>query len=485
MGIVFIALTKFRDSDRALLVRGTVVCFAIACGIFWTILSEEPASPLLNGLVGERVVMRGVVIGEPDTRETNVRLLVRIDKIERAGLPQIASERVLIFTDLFPEYRYGDEILIRGILERPQNRAQVAGEEQFDWVAYLAKDRIYHQMFRPEIEILSHDGGNALILSLYRIKNSFLDNLKRIIPEPESALAGSLIVGGKQSLGKDLLADFQTTGVIHIVVLSGFNLSVVAYGIMKLLERLPRSVGFLGGVLGITLFALMAGAGAATVRAAIMALIVVLARGLGRRFDATMALVVAGFAMLIYQPSLLVYDTGFQLSFLATAGLIYISPLIEERLRWVPRWRYLDMRGLTSATIAAQIAVLPWLLYKIGTLSLLALPVNLLVLPFVPAAMLFGFLAGALGWVFTLVAVPFGWIVYAILFYMISVVQFFADIPFAAVVIHKFPLWVAILLYALIVGVCLGAWRPLNMSDEMETVDQTESDVKDPKSLVA
>ncbi|HEY4506398.1 MAG TPA: ComEC/Rec2 family competence protein [Candidatus Paceibacterota bacterium] len=432
---LFLAWYLIFEKREVILALVALVLLASSFGLAWTSARGSVEDRKVRPSAEGRTFLIGTVVDEPDVRETNTRLVVETE----AG-------RVLVFTDHYPEYEYGDVLNIKGELEEPENQTTFEEGDFFDWRAYLAKENIYHQMFRPKIELVGKDGGNFLIGSLLSFKKAFLKNLARVIPEPESSLAGGLIVGAKNSLGEELLNSFRKTGVTHIVVLSGYNLSIVAdFLIIVFLLFLPRKYAFVTGALGIILFTLMTGAGPASVRAAIMATIAVMARHSGRPYNAGLALVVAGFAMILWNPKVLVFDVGFQLSFLATLGLVYLAPIFESKLAWIkPKF----LQSLAVTTISAQIAVLPWLLYKIGDLSLVALPVNLIVLGLIPAAMLFGFITGALGFIATVLSVPFGWISYLLLWFMINVIEFFAKLPLASVHLSNFPLIIVLLIYS-------------------------------------
>jgi len=106
------------------------------------------------------------------------------------------------------------------------------------------------------------------------------------------------------------------------------------------------------------------------------------------------------------------------------------------------------LRTVVVATLSTQVFVLPMLLYKMGELSLVALPVNLLILSAIPATMLFGFLAGSVGFLSSMLAFPFAFVAYALLDYELRVVEFFSHLPFASVAVSNFPLWFALLCYA-------------------------------------
>lgn len=303
---------------------------------------------------------------------------------------------------------------------------------------------------KPSVELSGLNGG---VTRLAPIKQAFDNKIEKVILEPEASLGEGLIIEGKNSLDQDLLNRFRTAGLIHVVALSGYNVTVVAENVMYLFATfLPLALAQLLGVLAVILFALLAGASSTVVRASIMALIAVLGRASGRVYDVTVALVVAACVMVLWNPKILVFDMGFQLSFLATLGLIYLEPIFSRKLTRVPEKLFkLPLRSTLATTLAAQTAVLPWILYKFGNLSLVALPVNLLVLPFVPYAMFLVFLAGALGFVLSLLSLPFAWLSYFVLAYIIGVVNGAAVIPYASVQISNFPFVLVLLSYAVMI----------------------------------
>lgn len=178
-----------------------------------------------------------------------------------------------------------------------------------------------------------------------------------------------------------------------------------------------------------------------------MAVLVIIARATGRTYQITRALIFAAFFMVLHNPKILVFDSSFQLSFMATVGLIHLAPALERYFGWVST-RF-QLREFATATIATQLFVLPMLLYKMGELSIVAFPVNLLVLPAVPITMLTGFLTGVVGFLNTPLSLPFAYASEALLSYELFVVDIFSKIPFASIQIESFPLWGAFLMYVL------------------------------------
>jgi competence protein ComEC len=178
-----------------------------------------------------------------------------------------------------------------------------------------------------------------------------------------------------------------------------------------------------------------------------MALLALFARATGRTYDAIRALVVVFVSMLLFSPLELVYDPGFQFSFAATLGLIIFSTPLQMRLLWV-RGRVL--REVVATTLAAQLFVLPLLLYQTGNLSLIAVPANILVLPSIPFAMAASAIAGIAGLAFPTASVVIALPAYALLSYVIGMAEFFAHLPFAHLIIPAFP---AVLLVPAYLGI--------------------------------
>ena len=253
------------------------------------------------------------------------------------------------------------------------------------------------------------------------------------------------MVGAKRSLGEKLLQAFRDVGLIHIVVLSGYNLTLIANVVVRITSMLPRVGGFGLGFMSIVGFATMVGGGATVVRASIMAGIGMLATFIHRPYMLMRTLMLAGVGMVLWNPFVLAFDPGFQLSFLATLGLIFIAPKFERFFLWVPGvW---SLREIVTATFATQCSVLPLLLYQMGQVSIVAPFVNMLVLPLVPFVMLTGFLTGVFEMTFTLLSVPFAWVTHVLLRYMFAVVTFFDSFTFASLDVPSISLWVLALMY--------------------------------------
>lgn len=436
LGAVLVLLS-FWAKNRQIFALSALLLIAISFGIIrYDIKDNQTDLSFFENKINSSVKVEGIVVDEPDEREKYTRLVVESSEV-----------KILVYANHYPEFQYGDKVTVSGVLKKPNNFS-----DDFDWVSYLEKDEIYFEIFYPEIELISSGNGNWIKQNLFLLKNKFLDSLSLVIPEPHSSFMGGLTVGAKQSIPKDLQEDFRKTGIIHIVVLSGYNITLVADTIMRFFSFLPGIFGISLGMLSIALFAIMTGASATIVRASIMAILVLLARATGRVNEITWALFLTAFLMIMHNPKILYFDVGFQLSFLATLALIWVAPHVKDKMQFIPK--KFQLREIASATVATQIFVLPFLLYKMGLFSVVSLPVNLLVLIFVPMTMFFGFITGGLGMISAALSVPFGWISYVFLQYELWVVDFFANLPLASFLVEKFSfVWVILvyILYGLII----------------------------------
>lgn len=414
-------------------------------------LSGSPSSLLFENMVGQEFGGEVIVIEEPDTRQKTTLLTVEFK--------DSAQTKLLLIANRYPRYSYGDVLMVEGILEKPKPFETEQGKV-FDYPAYLAKDDILYMMFYPELTLVSYEEGNVVKKYLLDLKSLFIGRAGVYIPEPEISLLGGLLVGAKHGLNDEWQAILRNAGIIHIVVLSGYNITIVAEAIMRLFGFLTLRYRVMFGVVAIALFAVMTGGSATVVRASLMALLVLLARATGRTYAITRALLIAGALMVFQNPKILVFDPSFQLSFLATLGLVYLSPLIEKYFHLLPT--KLQIRELVVSTISTQIFVTPLLLYMMGVFSIVSLPVNLLILPLIPFTMLAGFITGLISLIAPILSFPFAYATYLLLHYIFVTAHFFGTLSFATVSIPHFNGLMLVVSYTAIVFLVVFAWYRLS-----------------------
>lgn len=423
--------------------------FAAAAFRIWQSFYVVP--PDMATCLGQVVHGSGAVEEEPVQTETGQTLVVAVDSLMMSQEESCASGFLLrIRTALHPTFAYGDQVLFTGKILIPMNFQ--SGGRTFDYRGYLAKDNVFYEMKSAVVhgsvsaEVPANLGRNPVLKALFQIKRRFVGNIEHSLGDPQAGLAVGLVAGEKAALGKDLLDDFRAAGLIHIVVLSGYNITIVAVALRKLLSFLPRVWGIIVGGAGVFLFGILVGGGATVVRSCFMAGIALSADLMRRDYNVTRALVLAGLIMLIQNPAILLHDPSFQLSFLATVGLLLLAGPLESRLGFIPE--SFGMRGTVAATLATQIFVSPFILYTMGQISLVGMAVNILVLPFIPATMFFVFMCGAAGMLWAPLAQVFGWTSHLLLSYELFMVRTFAHLPFADMHLPAFSIWWMIGFYA-------------------------------------
>ncbi|MCR4406451.1 MAG: DNA internalization-related competence protein ComEC/Rec2 [Anaerolineae bacterium] len=402
------------------------------------------------------VTLTGIVAAEPDVRATYTNLRVQAETLVLEDKSQHPVRGLaLVRVPCYPEYRYGDRLEVRGLLETPPVFTD------FSYKDYLARQGVYSLVRRPQITLLERGRGNPFWATLYAFKRRAQDTITRILPDPQAALLTGILLGVESGIPADLMDAFSSTGTTHIIAISGFNISIIAGLFTALSSRLfggRRATPFAVG--GIMLYTLLVGASAAVVRAAIMGALTMIALHYGRQADALTSLFAAGILMTAINPHAL-WDVGFQLSFAATAGLIlFTAPLERQATRLLTALFHEEtaqrLVGMINealiVTLAAQITTLPIILYSFRQLSLVTLLTNFLILPAQPGVMLWGGMAALTGLVWLPAGQVLAWVAWLFLTYTIRAVELTARLPYAAVSLGQMsslPVWVY---YGLLLG---------------------------------
>lgn len=436
-------------------IKGAVLVFVVSAVVLRVaVFLAQEESRSLAAFVGQPAVVSGTVVGDPERRARSLRAAIEAGELN--GQP--AAGKFIAVLPRDTELSHGDKVVVRGVLESPEAFKTDTGRV-FDYPGYLRVRGISALM--PFAVLGSREeGGPSLLRTLYAGKHAFMESLERLLPEPRGALMEGILLGERRALPDALTQAFIVAGLIHVVVLSGYNIAVVAEAVLRLFGALmPRRSALALGAMAILCFALVAGAGAATVRACLMGLIAILARYLRRPALALRSLFVAAGAMVLWNPLVLLYDPGFLLSVLATFGLITLSPYIERRLGLVPAWEWLNIRAIAASTIAVQLFLLPALLYMSGFVSPYALLANVIVLPLIPLAMLLGFGAGALGLISPMLGLAPAYAADILLRLVVAAAEGAAHLPFAAVAVAPFPVWMVLAAYALYIPIAVRLYR--------------------------
>jgi competence protein ComEC len=370
-------------------------------------VSQLPVDSLQYRL-GETVSIQGVVDEPPRVTagtagEWSVRYRVRVDSLTSAvasPLPQTVQGGVALTVRQEgpkPAAVDGDRVIVSGKLRaihfyqnpgQPDRRAALAAQ------GVDARLSVVPGSFR----VIRHSASDSLQGRLERWREQLRQKLLTAMPEPDAALIMGMLFGGYDGIDRQTVRDFAATGIVHILSVSGAHIALLAGAVFWLASRLRLRQGWAAAIAAATLlgYGFLCGFSAPVIRSVIMGLITMAALALERRASAKRALALAVLAMLVYQPYNL-FDISFQLSVGCTAGMLYLQPIL---LQWLSSGLPKSVAQAMAATLAAQLAVIPFLAWYFGTFPVISLFANLLVAPLLEAVILLGLfttvLAGAL-----------------------------------------------------------------------------------------
>lgn len=385
----------------------------------------------IKPLYGKELSIKGTVTDDVDIGSSG-QIVIRLGNlsVEDSIMPGV----LWVTSESHSDIKRGDLLTVSGKL--------TVGFGSFSGTIYRANvDRVIH----PQPGDIAR-----------QIRDWFANAIKKVVPEPESSLGVGLLVGQRRALLSDLILALQMVGLTHIVVASGYNLTILVRLSRRLFEKVSKYLAALAASIMILGFMSVAGLSPSMSRAGLVSALSLLAWYYGRKFHPIVLLLIAISVTVMVNPSYAWGDLGWQLSFTSFAGVMILAPLASHYLFGDKKIGFVQQ--ILIETMSAFIVTAPILILAFGQISNVAIIANLLVLPLVPLAMLLTFIAGvgslllpAIGW---LIAVPSTWL----LKYMIGVTEYLASLPW---VISKVELkwWGVAICYIAIIGACFYMWR--------------------------
>lgn len=390
--------------------------------------------------LADKVHFVGEVTGEPDVRSDAQNLIVDARRIFLPG-PKGVHGKVMVKARRYPEFLYGDVLNITCKLQTPPVF------EKFSYAALLAKDDIFALCTQPAIKPAANPDQpffpnflQGFWKGVFIFKSLMIRKINELYSEPAASLVAGILIGQRRSIPQQILDDFNTAGLTHVLAISGYNVSMMIAVFGYLCQgagRRWRYAGMFGGVMGLVV---LTGFSASVLRAAWMGCIALLAQALGRKGSALHLLLVSAVIMVVMSPRMMLVDLSFQLSFLSTLGILVFMPKIEaleQKLMALPRFAWISkippfMREGFCVTMAAQVFTTPLLFYQFGRFSLIAPVANIFVLPLVPWIMLFSFCGLAVSFLILPLGRLLSFGAYVLVMVMLFFVHLFARIPYAA-----------------------------------------------------
>lgn len=355
--------------------------------------TQNHLESLEDGDFGKVIYEKEVlVVSEAEAGDVKTRYTVKTEN----------GNRWLMITSLYPKFEYGTKLTITGeVLEPPVF-------EDFNYKAYLKKESIEAVIYHPDIDTVK-EPSPSVRGSLLSLKKRFRENLYSSLPHPHDTIAGAMVLGDGYLIPDRVKEVFSSTGIRHVVAISGLHVTIIGGIVMTLLMStltLGRNMSFYFTSIFIILFVIFVGAPPSAIRAGIMATVLLFALKTGKVYSAPRALLFAAILMLLINPLLLIYDIGFQLSFLSVLGIVYMTPHIERGLgrdrsfleeRELSKNKKGGLLSLISVSLSAHLSTLPLVAYNFNIVSLSAPIANLLAVPMLPIIMISSMSTALLG----------------------------------------------------------------------------------------
>ena len=381
------------------LVAGMVVAF-------FRVSVELMGAEYVRGLVDKEVIVMGVVEGDPEEDEGVLKLKlgglkfgceVDVDTDECTG----ARGSIYVTTRAGPGIERSDTVVLAGRM--------LGGFGTY--VGY---------MYQPTVEqVLKPEPGDFVLM----VRNWFAGRIAELIPEKESALGLSYLLGMKTGLDRELAEDLRTVGLVHIVVASGAHLSILVEVARKIFGKLSRFSALLVSIVFTVFFMMMVGWTPSILRAGVMVILTLLAWYVGRKIAPwRLILMVAAFTLMLNPNNII--NLGWQLSFAAYSGIMMLGPRLTKFFYGQRKPGF--VAGVIITTMSATVMTLPITLYHYGMVSLISVAANLLILPTLPAAMGLVFATGAVAGV-PGVAMVVAWCATKLLDFHIAIVGWFGE----------------------------------------------------------
>ena len=316
----------------------------------------------------------------------------------------------------------GDKVNIDCFLKQPENFPD------FNYQKYLAASGIYATCYATNIEII----GDSYWSVIGKIKAKISQAIDLSVVEPQASVLQALLLNNRRGIPDDVYNDFIKVGISHIIAISGSHIVIITMIIMyaSIALGIRRQKSFWVALFFVGLYIVLIGAPASAVRGAIMALLVLFAKKIGRLGNSVNSLLLAIFVMLWFNPKLLLSDVGFQLSFMAVLGLIYLSPILEKKLKkWPDFW---ELKNILIMTLSAQIFVTPLTLFYFDKFSAVSLLANLLILPAVPFLMVWAIINSVVGIFSVHLGQLMGYVSWFLVDYLMVVSKWLGNWPLAS-----------------------------------------------------
>ncbi|MGB3514697.1 MAG: ComEC/Rec2 family competence protein [Microcoleaceae cyanobacterium] len=447
----------------------TAGIIAFLASIYFQLQVPKPAEndistiiPINSNSQAQIVTVRGKVLSLPrKTRSEKAQLWLKVAQVSEivgtdgsANVHQDVTGKLYITvpllqaTGIYP----GESVAITGSLYKPSPATNPGG---FDFRGYLARQGSFAGVTGYKLTTTNQERINTWGLS--RIRQRIIRAQVSSLGVPEGPLVSAMVLGRRAvDLSYQLRDQFVKVGLAHVLAASGFHISLILGVVLTLTKKLPSGARFGFGILTLIIYVGLTGASPSVLRAAFMGFAALVAIVSQRQVKPLASLLLAATLLLLINP-LWIWDLGFELSFLATLGLLVTVPPLMKRLDWLPS----GIASLIAIPIAASVWTLPLLLSVFNVVSPYTILVNIITAPLVAVITLGGFISAMVALIYP----DLGSIIAGILYFpvrvLIEIVQFFSALPGNQVAVGAISVYQLVVLYGLIFATWLLRSRPL------------------------
>jgi competence protein ComEC len=406
-----------------------------------------------EGNVSPIVEVKGKILNQPKvTRTQKGRFVLQAKEFQQSSA---TTERVrgklyvtvplLQATGLYPS----QTVTLTGKLYQPSPVVDAGG---FDFALYLVRQGIWAGFTADVVEI--NQDGNLLNWALWQLQTRIIRTHVRWLKVPAGTLVSSIVLGRR---GIDLPYPIQDlfiqAGLAHILAASGFQVSLLLGAVLWLTNSFSVRVKLMAGVSSLLVYLTLTGFYPSVLRASLMGMAVLVGIVTNRRVRPSGSLLLAATMLLLVNP-LWIWDLGFQLSFLATLGLIVTLPAIMARLDWLPP----AIAASMALPLAASLWTLPLQIYTFNTIPVYTIPINMIATPLVTIISLGGMLSGLVGIIFSELGSAIAWLLYYPTLSLIKIVQLVANLPGTSVVVGRISGLRLLFCYVILVSLWFLPW---------------------------
>ena len=456
LSIVFsLAIAHFRHLRayrKVCLAAGVVAILAL---VYFQLRIPQPGindiSYLLTDTSSQFVTLKGKVMTEPRLTESErIKFWFQPNQVQTIPEKKVSGKRYVTLpllqeTEIYP----GENLSIQGILYRPQ---VAKNPGSFNFKTYLASQGAFAGL--KGLKIVTRDSIKEPSWGWWKIRHRIIKSQLQGLGSPVGELVSSMVLGRRAvDLPQDIRDRFIKAGLAHILAASGFHVSLLLAVVLKITNRFSERSQFSIGLSTLIIYVGLTGLQPSVIRASIMGVGALIGLLLDRKVIPLGSLLLAATILLIFNP-LWIWDLGFQLSFLATFGLIVTVPAITKKLDWLPP----TIATIIAVPLAASIWTLPLICYVFNTVATYSILVNIISTPLVTIISLGGMISA----IASLIMPILGSAIASLLFYptllLIEITKLFTDLPGSAFAVGKIPLSSVIIIYALLCIVWLSKW---------------------------